>query len=353
MKLTKHIFRWHHWCGLIVGLFLLLMSITGSMLAFSEEMESYEERYIPAVSAKRGNANFDASFFKISNTFPDWEIRLYHLPVQGKTLIYELRKKEKSRKIYVDPVTGEIIGENKNANRSFQRQLLLLHYTLFAGTAGKIVVFVIGTLFLITLLTGTIVYRKSLVKVFAFRIRFNNKSPRAFYSSLHRIVGVWSLIFNLLIVVTGLWLSGQIALTAIKSTGAKSVQAIQKKIVSIDAAIARIRSEYPAFEIHLVRVRPASTTIQVSGRLSDDPSYYGNYYSGFTIDGSSSEILTSKFMKALPAGTRLSSMAGPLHFGNYGGTGLKIIYALLGLTPALLSISGFVLWRKRKSRRNG
>jgi uncharacterized iron-regulated membrane protein len=56
-------------------------------------------------------------------------------------------------------------------------------------------------------------------------------------------------------------------------------------------------------------------------------------------------------MKDMPAGERLKKMAGPLHFGNYGGLPLKIVYCLLGFTPAFLSISGFILWRKRRSVR--
>jgi uncharacterized iron-regulated membrane protein len=43
-------------------------------------------------------------------------------------------------------------------------------------------------------------------------------------------------------------------------------------------------------------------------------------------------------------------MVAPLHFGNYGGLPVKLAYAVLGLTPGLLSVSGFVLWRLRRRR---
>ncbi len=349
MKWNKHLFNWHHWCGLIVGLFLLLMSITGSLLVFAHEWESLE--YVPPIQVEQGTPSFDASFSKVQQAYPGWEIRMYHLPQKNKALIYELRQQEKSKKIYVHPVSGKVVGVNENANSSFQRSLLLLHYTLFAGTAGKISVFFIGVLFLITLITGLIVYRRSLAKVFTLKVRFNRQTARATYSSLHRIVGVWSLLFNLLIVATGLWLSGQISLNAIKTPKGKADVSATAPVRSIDAVVAKLVAEHPNFEIHLLRVRAGSNVVGVSGRLLNDPKVYGDYYSGFTFDGASGEILSSHFMQQMTASQRLAKMAAPLHFGTYGGLPLKIVYCLLGLTPALLSISGFVLWRKRGQKK--
>jgi uncharacterized iron-regulated membrane protein len=351
MKATKYIFRWHHWSGLIVGVLLFMMSITGSILTFSEELEALEDRSYAKVQIGPGMPSFDASFHTIRHKYPDWEIRLHDLPGKGKTLVYDLRKQEQSKKVYADPVTGEIIGVNQNANNSFPRQLLLLHSTLLSGTTGTIIVFITGLLFLISLFTGLIVYRRALVKVFTFRTKFHRKTISSLYSSLHRIIGVWSVLFNLVIVVTGLWLSGQMALEAIKTPVTKvgavrSISAIQ----SIDEAIRRIAGKYPDFEIHLLRIRPGSNMIQVLGRSTSDPVFYGNLYSGFTIDGAKLEILSSYFMKDMSAKKKLSNIAGPLHFGKYGGIPLKIIYCLLGFTPAILSISGFVLWRKRGNR---
>src|SRR5690606_10342548 len=37
-----------------------------------------------------------------------------------------------------------------------------------------------------------------------------------------------------------------------------------------------------------------------------------------------------------------------LHFGNFGGLTLKILYAFLGLTTGFLSITGFLIYLKRK-----
>ena len=159
----------------------------------------------------------------------------------------------------------------------------------------------------------------------------------------------WSVIFNLLIVFTGLLLSGQVVLNALK-TPAESRQ-IAAGVVSIDRVVKHVARQYPDFEVHLIRVRANSNSIQLSGRFLDDPVWYGHYYSYIIINADSLKMEKQQVMRSLPAGKKLLAMAGPLHFGNYGGILLKILYSLLGITPGLLSVTGFVLWRKRNSYR--
>jgi LPXTG-motif cell wall-anchored protein len=33
---------------------------------------------------------------------------------------------------------------------------------------------------------------------------------------------------------------------------------------------------------------------------------------------------------------------------RYGGAGIKMVYSLFGLSSALLSITGFLMWRRRR-----
>jgi uncharacterized iron-regulated membrane protein len=346
LKSGKRIYSWHHWCGLIVGFFLLVMSISGAILVFSEEMEEAADHKWMLVENPGGQYKYDASFALIRQKYPDWEIRIYPQAGPNKAIIYDLRKKELRKKIYAHPLNGKILHKSDRAHKAFERQLLLLHYTWFAGTTGKIFVFLIGVLFLISLVTGLYVYRKAIIKTLTFKVRLNRKTTRSLHSSLHRIVGVWSLVFNLLIVATGLALSGQIALTALKATK-PGVGASESSIPLIDKNRAFIAQQFSNFEIHLIRSRPGSSSVQFSGRYQDDPFYYGNYYSYFILNGETQEIEKKQVLRELPLSQRLLAFSGPLHFGTYGGIWVKLLYFLFGLTPGLLSITGFVVWRKK------
>jgi uncharacterized iron-regulated membrane protein len=72
---------------------------------------------------------------------------------------------------------------------------------------------------------------------------------------------------------------------------------------------------------------------------------YGNQVTFDAVTGSVREVYDLRRQSFL---TRLDSASGPLHFGYYGGILVKILYALLGLTPAFLSLTGALLWWRRK-----
>lgn len=341
----KTAFKWHHWSGLIVGLFLLLMSLTGSVLVFSEEMEASADRPYSILRDASQTYCYDSSFGRISKLYPGWETRLYGKPSGTEALVYELRNKEQRKKIFAHPMNGNILRTIDDGNTQWHRRILLLHYTLFAGTTGKIIVFFIGILFLISLVTGLIVYRKAILNAVLLRTRVTARTTKGLYSSLHRVIGVWSVLFNLLIVFTGLLLSGQVVLNALKTTVDPNPPTAG--VPSIDRIVKHVANQYPDFEVHLIRVRANSNSVQVSGRFHNDPPWYGHYYSYLIINATSLELEKQQQMRSLPAGKKMLAMAGPLHFGNYGGIPLKILYCLLGITPGFLSVTGFLLWRIR------
>jgi uncharacterized iron-regulated membrane protein len=322
------------------------MSISGSILVFSEEMETAADHQFKNAENPSGAYSYDASLSFIRQIYPDYEIRLYDHPGKNETLVYELRKKETAKKVFVHPTTGRILHVIEESNNQLHRQLLLFHYTFFSATAGKIFVVLIGILFLISTITGTIIYRRAIWKTITFKRRIHWKTARGFYSSLHRNVGVWSLLFNLFIIISGLALSIQIALAAIK-TPSKTTAKTSVDNFSLDAMREKVFKSDPEFQIHLIRLRSNSHSIQFSGRYPGDPKIFGDYASYIMVNAETQQIERVQIMDQLPAGKQLMLMAAPFHFGNYGGLPLKIIYCFFGFMPAVLSLTGFLIWRKK------
>lgn len=325
------------------------MSTTGAILVFSEEWEEAADARWAKVANPSGAFSYDASLAVLQAQYPEWDIRAYGQPAVNEALVYELRKGELRKRVYVHPLDGSILHVTEQA--AWYQQLLLFHYTLFSGTSGKIAVFFIGVLFLASLLTGFYVYRRSIVKVLLFRVRLGRKNKRNYNSSLHRIVGVWSLLFNLVLVSAGLALAGQVSLNALKGTKAPKAGDFPGTITSVDAHRAALLKAHPDFEVHLVRVRPTGNAVQFSGRYKDDPFYYGTLYSSFMVNGETGEVEKKVVLRHEGLGKRLLSFSGPLHFGNWGGLPVKILYCLFGLTPALLSISGFAIWMRAPKKK--
>lgn len=351
VKKGKIIFSWHHWCGLMVGLFLLIMSISGATLIFTQEIEQAYERPWSAIENPSGLYSYDASFFKVQEQYPGWEIRLAGEPGPNKAIVYDLRKEGKIKKVFAQPLTGEQLHISDGVQSQLQRQLLTLHYTLFAGTTGKLIVFFVGLSFFSLLVTGIYIYRKSFVKVLFFKIAINQKNQKTLYSSLHRTIGVWSILFNLLIVITGLFISGNIMLTEKNKATTKTENAGLVSF-SIDKMKSDIKNQYPDFTINFIRVAANSNVVQLMGKFEKDPFYYGKYNSRFNYDGASGKLLKIEKLKDQTSWKKWQAIILPLHFGNYGGLLLKIIYCLLGIAPGILSVTGFLLWMKNRNKRS-
>ncbi len=344
-------FSVHHWCGLLVGLFLLLMSVTGATLVFTDELNHHDIKPFLAVDNPAGEVHIDASFKNIQQQYPGWELRIYEWPKANEALVYELRKKEDRMRVFVHPVNGAITHVVKDANNSLQRRLLLLHYTLFSGTPGKIIICSVSVVFFLSLLSGLFLYRRSILKVLSFKTKIHSQTARAFFSSLHRVIGVWSLVWNLLIVVTGFSLSYNIVMNAVKPAAKKTVAAKKaESVASLDSIINRVRASYPELDVHMIRLPANASTVIVRGSMQTDPSFSGEYANTLQYNGQSFMLEKKQWFTSAAFADKWTSAIGPLHFGNYGGILLKLFYALMGLIPGLLSVSGFVIWRYRKRK---
>lgn len=343
---NREILKYHSIAGLVVGAFLFLMGLSGAVLVFQHDIEDLQWEKYKKVETSTG-LNIDKGIRSIQEKYPDWDTRLIHFE-EDEALIFNLRKPAERLFVFVHPATGEIIKEI-NELTTFTRWLLKFHYSFHAGPAGRILVFCIGLVFLFSLLTGVYLYRKSFFKTLFFQTRIVKKSKRTFYSSLHRIVGVWSLILNLLLVVTGIFLAWTVAAAGLNPPAAPETPIVT---ASTEELLEKIALENPNFTPTYVRL-PLSNEgqIRVYGLYEDDAFFYSEFYNSILADPFSGETTGVIKVQEADLQTKFSSMLIPLHFGQYGGIWSKILYCLTGLSGPFLSISGFIIWRKRTQRR--
>lgn len=333
----------------MAGIFLLVMSLSGSVLVFHEEIDRAFFGSRIALTKPAQALSFDRSFEKIRKDNPGWEIRVPTLPRKNEALKYELRKDKLRKWIFVHPETGEVMGAVSRADKRFVDVLLTLHYSFFAGTPGKIFVLIIGIIFLVLLITGTVLYRKSLLKVLLFKQHFSRKSRRALFSSVHRLLGVWGLVLNIVICITGIRIAYVVASAGINAAPFEtSVPAMTR---SIDRLISEASNNYPDFNVTYIRFPlTAESNLMLLGHLKSDPSYYGRVYSNIAIDYQTGKIEGITLLKDKPALDKFLTVLQPLHFGDYAGIWIKLIYTIGGLLPGVLAVSGYVIWRVRKHR---
>jgi uncharacterized iron-regulated membrane protein len=248
---------------------------------------------------------------------------------------------------YYNPYTGRLLGV-RNADTYFLGWLLNLHYSLLAGTPGEYVVALLAVSLLLSTLTGLIVYRKHLLKVVLFRKPFMFTNWRTASSSLHRLVGVWSLVFNLGIAFTGFWMLRHLFTNPPTEGKAETFTANLPLSYPVDTYVQRARAALPGLVAYGVWLPHNSTeSVLVFGRVAGSHLLHNEYSSSVALHPATGRVVFVDDARQGSFSEQLDIIALPLHAGQYGGLLVKILYCLGGLTPALLSVTGGLLWLRR------
>lgn len=342
---NRKLLKYHSWIGLVLGVFLCVMGISGAILVFQHDLEEVLWKKYTQVKDSE-SLDIDKGVKTIQQTYPGWDTRLMHFE-ENEALIFNLRKPTQRLFVFVHPSTGEVLQE-LNELTTFTRWLLKFHYSLQAGIPGRILVFFIGILFLLSLVTGIILYRKSIIKTIFFKVKLKGRNKRTFYSSLHRIVGVWSLLLNLVLVITGIFLAWKVSTAALAQPVEPNTPPVTAPVKEV---LKNLEAHHPDFTPTYIRLplNPEGNLV-VYGRYDDDAFFYSEFYNSFQAHYQTGTITgVTKVQKANLA-TKLSSTLIPLHFGQFGGIWSKVLYALTGLSGPFLSITGFLIWRKTKRK---
>lgn len=331
-------------------MFILVISLSGVILVFDDDIDEAIYASYATLDTPAKALHIDRSLQWVRAENPGWDIRIPELPASpNEALLYELRQGQLRRWLFVHPETGEKLHTVGQAHNRFSYVVLNIHYNLLSGTLGKIVVLLVGLALLFLTVTGFILYRRSILKVLTFRQRVSFTSRRSMFSGLHRIVGVWALAFNLLMCITGLSLAITVVNAALKG-GPKEI-AVPKITASVDVAMAAVQAAHPEFKVTYLRFPVnAEGKIQFLGHLQSDPSYYGKFYSKVQADYQTGELGEPYFVRDQPWLDRFLTSLHPIHFGDYAGLFVKLLYAFFGLMPGILSITGFMIWYHRQQQ---
>lgn len=340
MKLRK-IYLIHKYTGLCTGIFIFILVISGSILVFHDDLDKWQLRHFSRVENTRP-VSVDMGYRMVSAQYADWDVRLIRFSEhRDEALVFQLRKPEERLLAVVHPSNGALIKVIPQS-QTLVYWVLKLHYTLLAGLAGEILVLLFGLLFIISLLTGLIVYRKVLLKTLLFRVRFSLKTSNAFYSSLHRYVGVWSLLLNLLMGLSGVVISYEIVSAGLKKQEIPQI-ALPDINISIDAVLKDIQINVPDFKAEYIRFPlNSSQPMSIAGSYAQNSPFYSKYYNVIKVDiqsGDYSEVKSTN---------NLSSLVRGIHFVEYGNGLIRVIFVLVGLSAGILSLSAYLIWMRRR-----
>jgi uncharacterized iron-regulated membrane protein len=343
----------HKWTSLICTAFLLLLCLTGLPLIFSHEIDEAFSRGAPAAQgAERSLDELVAAGVKARPGVPLFLSLDDKEPVAYLTTGPTRDAKDADMKfVTLDRRTAQPLAPA--ASQGVMAVVLRLHTDLFAGLPGMLFLGAMGLLFAVATVSGVVVYAPFMRKLDFGTLR-TRRSTRLKWLDYHNLLGVvtatWVLVVGLTGVVNtlatpiiGYWRVTELA----HLTAANRGRPAPVTLVSVDKAVAAAKAAAPGMSVDFVAF---------PGGGYSTASHYAVFLHGGTP-------LTEKLLKPalVDAETgRLSAIASmpwyaqallisqPLHFGDYGGLPLKILWALLDLAAIVVLGSGLYLWLGRR-----
>ena len=360
---SKTIRRWsfiHTWTSLICTVFLLMLALTGLPLIFSHEIDhalgnAPELREMPADTpqldlqqlvdaAQKHRPGEVMQYFGYDEEEPNAAFA-----IMARTADTEPNS---SHTFMLDARTGEAL-ETPSANGGLMLFILRLHVDMFAGLPGKLLLAFMGVLFVLAIVSGTVLYLPFMRRLKFATVR-QDKSTRLRWLDLHNLIGVVTLTWALVVGVTGV--ISACADLIIAAWRSDSLTAMIEPYKNAPPLTLRA----PATNLLNIaeQVAPGMTPdfIAFPGTRFSSEHHYAVFMKGSTH--LTSHLLTPVLIDASdlsvtavaerPWYMDAMGMSQPLHFGDYGGMPMKILWAVLDVLTIIVLGSGVYLWLVRR-----
>lgn len=344
---------------------MLMLCITGLPLIFHHEIDHllHEEVDPSVVPPGTPKADLDQAVANAMAKFPG---QVPHFLIfdrdEPNALMVSLGPTIKSNPVdnriaRVDVHTGAFL-DSPDVTGRFTYIMLKLHTDMFAGLPGKLFLGLMGILFCVAIVSGIVVYAPSMRK-----LRFGayrKDRPRVVrWLDVHNLAGILLVMWALVVGFTGVintwadlvlkaWQYGQLA----EMTAQYKGREIPTRLTSVQEAVKVAQQAIP-------HMQPAF--VAYPGSIFSSNTHYAVFMRGDTpvtsrllkpalIDAETGKLTDSRDMPWYVSALFLSQ---PLHFGDYGGMPLKIIWAILDIITIVILWTGLYLWLKRRKPATG
>jgi uncharacterized iron-regulated membrane protein len=291
--LRRAIFQVHLWSGIALGLYVLMISVTGSILVYQNELNRAATPK-PIISKASGPRLTDEQLTEAANrVYPDYRVvNLVRARNPDQAVDVWLRRDNHMKQRMFDPHSGSDLGESVATGIWLISRLLDLHDNLFAGRTGRKVNGVGAVALLALAATGFIIWWPGIKAWRRSLIVRRGMGWKSTIWHLHSMIGFWSLGFTVIFAVSGIYLGFP-----------ESFQNLADRLDSL-------------------------TTADPGAAIGDKIIYWLAY----------------------------------LHFGRINGIGIpchgpgicdqttKAIWALFGIAPAVMFVTGAIMWWNRVLR---
>jgi uncharacterized iron-regulated membrane protein len=343
-KLRNQLSTLHGFIGILGGLLLVVMGLTGSAIVFHQEIDRALNPQLMQVTPQGKRVEIDALMTAAQAHIPSSRLESIQIP-QAPNESYRISVKTEAKtehEIFVNPYTGKVLGD-RQSKISPVGFIYAIHHDLFAGKFGLYLVGISGLILMLQAITGLILWTGWRKLANGFRIRWQAPIPLLSFD-LHNVGGAVFNIFLLITGFTGVVIVGAHILLDPGAEAAKVAPPFQSTI-SLSGMLRKADAAIPEGVTTAIAF-PDEKTLVVTKKLPQDHPRF--YFSSVTVDGATGKTLEVSKIAETPPMWKFLIPVAELHFGTFGGLPTRIFYLLLGLMPTVLFMTGLVNWRRRR-----
>ena len=367
MTFRKIIGKLHLWLGLGSGLVVILLGITGCILAFEIEIRSMTEPFRKV--AIEDKAYLPPTFLKqvAEKQLVSKQAIGVDYPGKGKAAIASYYNETHYELVFMNPYSGEIL-KHKNMNNDFFRFILNGHFYLWLPKEiGQPIAASATLIFLVMMITGIILWwpKNKAARKQRFSVKWSAKWRRKNYD-LHNVLGFYISWVAIFLAITGLvfgfeWVARSVYWvssggdTMVEHTHPVSDTTQKTPALNMaDGLWQQFRKTTDVNEglgIYFASTKTDPLEVVINhrpGTYYKSDFYHYDQYTGKELPATGS--YAGKFADARIA-DKIIRMNYDMHVGAVLGLPGKLLAFFASLIAASLPVTGFVIWWGRKKKR--
>ncbi|HRN57366.1 MAG TPA: PepSY-associated TM helix domain-containing protein [Agriterribacter sp.] len=361
--MLKKLNAWLHlWLGLISGIIVLVVSITGCILVFEQEIKSLIYPWLHAEKTN-GAAYLPPSKIhdEVQKAFPQNEVHSIWYHGEGRSAHLSLGS---DSLVYVNPYSSEILAVVDHEDFfHFIRDGHL--YLWLPPEIGRTIVSWATLVFFVLLITGIVLWwpkrwnKKGIEQ--SFTVRWKARFKRLNYD-LHNVLGFYALIIAAIVAFTGLMMGFSWFNKTVFSLAGGEIKPRVKAVSDTTLASNTVMFNQvdKAWQMGMTDIGEHNKD-QIIVHFPDEPSeaiyvcvdmYMGTWRDVYLDQYTLQELSASNpRIRDLDKATWIRRMNYGLHVGETGGLTTKVLYFLASLICGSLPVTGFLVWWGKKKKR--
>ncbi|KAB0489237.1 PepSY-associated TM helix domain-containing protein [Pseudomonas psychrophila] len=384
--------RWHFYAGLFVAPFMILLALTGIIYLFKPQLDSLMYDHLLNVTPAHHSLSADEQLNRVKAAYPQGHISQYLPPINlERSAQFVLHNGGRELNVFINPYNGDVLGE-QDAKLNLQAVARALHGELMIGTLGDRLVELAAGWGVVLVVSGLYLWwprGQSAAGILWPRL---SRRARPLWRDFHAVTGFWGAALLLFMLISGMTWTGfwgkqyadvwnqfpaamwnnvptsDIEARSLNTATRQTVPwALENTPMPVSGAhaehmghgatpsgpaapgitlqdvvdIATARKVEPGYSITLPTTATGVFTVAV---FADDPRNDATLH----VDQYTGQVLADVRWQHYSNVARATEMGVMLHEGKLFGSLNQIAILLVCLMILLSSISGLVIWWKRR-----